>query len=78
VVVIVFSCEGHLRLIRFMTSGTLPQRYQVSRHASYETFQGHGATVWRREDHGGLGLAFRHSYLPTVTLLRFGRGGCCP
>ena len=36
-------------------SGTILGRYQVSRHASYETISRYGAAVWWRENGGGAG-----------------------
>jgi structural maintenance of chromosome 1 len=45
----VFSCF----LFFFFPSGAVRGRYQVSRHASYETISRHGTAVWWRKNGGG-------------------------
>jgi len=51
----------------FPVLGAICGRYQVSRHASYETLPRHGAAVWRRKDGGSTSSAIRNSQVKQLS-----------
>jgi hypothetical protein len=55
--------------------GAICGRYQVSRHASYETLPGYGTAVWRRKDGGGTSPAIRNPQVQKLGFLHENVGG---